>query len=447
MPGDTGFVREGVYKLDQTTRRSGEISKPIMIKAYNNEQVILEGMGQTTSGGRFRIEHSWYVIEGMEFRNGNMGVIIKGNASNHNIIRNCSLHGHYFTGVYIEDGASCNQIIDCDAYDMYDSGTDGGNADGFAVSGETSTPGPFNKFIGCRAWNNADDGFDVWKSAHPVEIINCYSFKNGTHSGDGNGFKLGINKTDWDKHIVKNCVAWENRQNGFNYNDNVLPQTLYNCTAYNNKRNYKFGDIGGGPAIHYIQNSISAVAAVDDYLLPSIIDSNTNSWNYIDLNAENIVEDNFISTDDFVASGPRNADGSIPESDFLRLKKGSIFIDSGVDVGLPFNGDAPDLGAFESDFSVGIEENSAYSISGIKVENYPNPAKNVMDLKYKLPLGEYNAKVFIYNILGQVVKSFSITNNSGTVNISTKNLPSGTYVYRIRTNSNVSKVKKILLIK
>ena len=45
--------------------------------------------------------------------------------------------------------------------------------------------------------------------------------------------------------------------------------------------------------------------------------------------------------------GPRNADGSLPEVDFLKLKKGSRAIDQGEDVGLPFAGKAPDLGAFE----------------------------------------------------------------------------------------------------
>ena len=45
--------------------------------------------------------------------------------------------------------------------------------------------------------------------------------------------------------------------------------------------------------------------------------------------------------------GPRNADGSLPNVDFLRLKKGSRAIDQGEDLGFPFAGEAPDLGAFE----------------------------------------------------------------------------------------------------
>ena len=44
---------------------------------------------------------------------------------------------------------------------------------------------------------------------------------------------------------------------------------------------------------------------------------------------------------------PRQADGSLPVNDFARLVARSDLIDKGVDVGLPFAGAAPDLGAFE----------------------------------------------------------------------------------------------------
>jgi hypothetical protein len=45
--------------------------------------------------------------------------------------------------------------------------------------------------------------------------------------------------------------------------------------------------------------------------------------------------------------GPRKADGSLPDVDFLKLKAGSPLIDKGTDVMLPFVGAKPDLGADE----------------------------------------------------------------------------------------------------
>lgn len=231
---------------------------------------------------------------------------------------------------------------------MYDSGTKGNNADGIVVTGHTSTPGPGNQFVGCRAFNNSDDGFDVWRAAYPVRIIKCLSFNNGNHDGDGNGFKLGVNKTKDDKHIVIRCLAWNNRNRGFDYNDTSLPQTLYNCIAWNNRVNYKFSNIRGGPTVHNLQNCISVISRQKDVLLSSIKKQKINSWNFTKPNAPNIMKNNFISTDDSIITGPRNPDGSIPDSNFLKLKPGSIFIDKGINVGLPFRGRAPDLGPFES---------------------------------------------------------------------------------------------------
>ncbi|MEV4179182.1 carbohydrate-binding protein [Nonomuraea sp. NPDC049709] len=44
---------------------------------------------------------------------------------------------------------------------------------------------------------------------------------------------------------------------------------------------------------------------------------------------------------------PRQADGSLPTLPHLRLAANSTLIDKGTDVGLPYTGRAPDLGAFE----------------------------------------------------------------------------------------------------
>ncbi len=45
---------------------------------------------------------------------------------------------------------------------------------------------------------------------------------------------------------------------------------------------------------------------------------------------------------------PRQADGSLPVLPNLRPAPGSSLIDKGTNVGLPYHGKAPDLGAFEA---------------------------------------------------------------------------------------------------
>ncbi len=60
-----------------------------------------------------------------------------------------------------------------------------------------------------------------------------------------------------------------------------------------------------------------------------------------------VTEADFVSLDESMLTAPRAADGALPEVTFMKLVPGSQLIDRGVDVGFPFHGKAPDLGAFE----------------------------------------------------------------------------------------------------
>jgi hypothetical protein len=74
------------------------------------------------------------------------------------------------------------------------------------------------------------------------------------------------------------------------------------------------------------------------------VDTMFNTW---DLTITEASTD-FASTSDTGCTGARQADGSLPPAcTFLQLKAGSPLIDKGVNVGLPFVGAAPDLGAYE----------------------------------------------------------------------------------------------------
>ncbi len=433
QPGDNAYIRSGTYNLNQSTSTSGTQNAPIHISAYPGEHPVLVGSGNISNGDMFRLRHNWYILKNLEFKDGTAGLRITSNASHDSII-NCQSHNHYYNGYYLAGGASYIHFVNCDAYDMYDSGSNGGNADGFGINGQNVPPGPGNTFTGCRSYHNSDDGFDVWKAAYPVEFDHCYAFDNGHQDGDGNGFKLGINETQNDKHILKNCMAWNNKQNGFDYNDNSLPQSLYNCTAYNNFRNYKFSNINGGPTTDDIQNCISAIPQNPDILLQSIIDQNTNSWNLVSPNDPNIVTDNFISTDDTVISGARNSDGNIPDSDFLKLKSTSTFIDAGIDVGIAYNGTAPDLGAFESAPMSINAQNSSYTL-----RIYPNPASNYLMIQ---STNNSDKTIKISSLSGQILLHKKSLKKS--IKINTTNLPTGVYIISIQ-NKGVIENKRILI--
>ena len=61
-----------------------------------------------------------------------------------------------------------------------------------------------------------------------------------------------------------------------------------------------------------------------------------------------VTDADFVSLDTAGITGPRKPDGSLPDISFMHFAVGSELIDAGTVVGLPFNGSAPDLGAFES---------------------------------------------------------------------------------------------------
>ncbi len=67
-----------------------------------------------------------------------------------------------------------------------------------------------------------------------------------------------------------------------------------------------------------------------------MVEDQVNSWNQ----PPGIT----VSDADFLSLDPLDLEG-----DFLRLAPGAPEIDAGQDVGLPFSGAAPDLGAFESE--------------------------------------------------------------------------------------------------
>jgi hypothetical protein len=72
----------------------------------------------------------------------------------------------------------------------------------------------------------------------------------------------------------------------------------------------------------------------------------TNGW----MSPFSTTSADFVSIDPNLAYGPRNADGSLPKIAFMRLAPGSDLIDGGTidaNLPLPYNGSAPDLGAFE----------------------------------------------------------------------------------------------------
>ena len=83
----------------------------------------------------------------------------------------------------------------------------------------------------------------------------------------------------------------------------------------------------------------------------NIVQDETNSWN--DPPNITVSDADFLSVDSTGVTGPRQADGSLPDLDFLKLKSTSGLIGTGTDVGLTVDAEGklwsspPSLGAYE----------------------------------------------------------------------------------------------------
>jgi hypothetical protein len=262
-PGDVVRIGPGTCSSASTVKisRSGEQSRPIRLEpADEHKRPILDFSAQKFGGGNngLDVTGDWWQIVGLEIvKAGHNGIRVAGS---HNLIERCVVHECQDTGINLSPPASENLILDCDSYRNIDIPTRGENADGF---GAKHAIGPGNVFRGCRAWENCDDGFDLWMAPQPVRIENCVAIRNGinfwkiaNYAGDGNGFKLGGNFVA-AKHVVVNCVAIDQPHRGFDQNNNTAGLTVENCTAIRCEFGFYFpaAPKEGGP--HVLKKNVS----------------------------------------------------------------------------------------------------------------------------------------------------------------------------------------------
>jgi len=236
-PGDVIRLLPGTYRLSETLRaaRDGTEHSPIRVEpADPNTRPVFDFSAQPTDSKSRGIElpRDWWQIVGLEIVGaGDNGINITGG---HNLVQQCIVRECRDSGIQLGSGANHNLVSDCDSFRNADPHNRGENADGFAAKGRI---GPGNVFRNCRAWENCDDGWDLWEAPLPVRIENCLAFRNGINlwaipnfAGDGNGFKLGGNHVP-AAHVVLRCVAIDHPHRGFDQNNNAAGLTIEDCLA------------------------------------------------------------------------------------------------------------------------------------------------------------------------------------------------------------------------
>jgi len=128
------------------------------------------------------------------------------------------------SGLQVYNGAYNVSVNNCRSNSNNDASNGGENADGFACK---LSSGSGNKFAGCTASSNSDDGWDLYGNPNPVTITSCTANSNGSGSaGDGNGFKLGSSGQNMH-HTITNSSASNNRAWGFTRNGNAKGAVSY----------------------------------------------------------------------------------------------------------------------------------------------------------------------------------------------------------------------------
>jgi hypothetical protein len=382
--GDTIFVRGGTYNLTAPIAISkvGTAANPYHLFAYAGETPILDFSGEGSGQQGIQLKGSYWQLRGLTIQKArDNGILISGS---NNVAELLTVRQNQDSGVQISTSngstPSNNLVLNTDSYFNYDPAAHGGNADGFAVKFRGLGAG--NVINGARSWNNSDDGMDFWQAEHGVTVLNTWSFHNGFNlfgdtafAGNGEGIKLG---KDSGTHLIENMLTWGNNDNGVDINGNatekdtspVVPVSIphgvqaFNITsAFNANRNYRYDEnptTTTPPSNHILRNNISYSGSVT-INAGNTTDHNTFAGPGGSPAGLGATATDFLSTTDpftngsaanpmgsGAAVGPRQADGSLPSIDFLKLAIGSHLIDAGVDVGLPFNGTAPDVGWFES---------------------------------------------------------------------------------------------------
>lgn len=323
QPGQMIELVGGVYDMNQNLiiqrNNNGTETLNKLMGTVSSEPAIFD----FTNGGSFILNGDYWQLDNIHIRNtqGNIkGLTIGGN---HNHIQRIVAYNNGDTGIQISGNAaehsdlwpSYNVVENSTSYNNVDPGHN--NADGFAAK---ITVGEGNIFRGDIAYNNVDDGWDLFAKLESgligvVTIEDSIAFQNGTNLekdafGDGNGFKLGGDGISIG-HILKNSLSFNNDAAGVTSNSNPA-SNVYNVISVKNKgTNLSLYGKGNAEVISDVEGIITWDSGVNDVYGNETIKNNI--MNYI--NGQNIdglvVDETWFENTDMSMLPIRNEDGSI----------------------------------------------------------------------------------------------------------------------------------------
>ncbi|MEO6489098.1 MAG: right-handed parallel beta-helix repeat-containing protein [Ferruginibacter sp.] len=372
VAGDVAYIRGGTYRTTKAASVSthcqlqnlhGTATSMIKIWAYPGEFPVFNFDNITPSYSDptcVSLINSEYVhikglrITGMKQHTSGSGITRGFHIENvnHTTIEFTEVDHMGGYGFYLRDGVNDNLFVNCDAHHLDDRMSNPGawgGSNGFDCTGGVNATR--NTFDRCRAWWVSDDGFDFYGTNGIQTLKNCWSFWNGfepgtfIQRGDGDGFKLGPDAGGMHNTLLRtltNCVAFENKQHGFNQNVGDMKYKLYNNTSFKNGATGYMWDFVSPAPVQDFRNNVSFMDA--QARRGNETTGSFNTWNV----GVTVTSGDFLSITSTGADGPRQSDGSLPVLNFLHLVPASDLVNSGTNVGLPYIGSAPDRGAYEN---------------------------------------------------------------------------------------------------
>ncbi|HSC37274.1 MAG TPA: right-handed parallel beta-helix repeat-containing protein [Chitinophagaceae bacterium] len=235
----TTVTTEAALKAAVAAAKAGDI---ITISGTINLTSTLQLLNSGTSSSKINISGGTLNCSGMP--SGSWGVKVNGSYWNvqnihitrardagivfqtggNNYVNNITTDFCGDTGLQVYNGAFNVSVNNCHSSSNNDAANGGENADGFACK---LSSGSGNKFTGCVATSNSDDGYDLYGNPYPVVITSCTANSNGSGvNGDGNGFKLGSSGQNMH-HTITNSSASNNEHWGFTRNGNAKGAVIY----------------------------------------------------------------------------------------------------------------------------------------------------------------------------------------------------------------------------
>lgn len=372
-PGDIIYMRGGTYVYTTQQYLIGEngtsgnlisiFNYPGEVPALTRHATFSKGGSRYHKGFIFLTANytHWKGIEiyGMYTDDNQVDAGIVCIDANNNIFEMLNCHNNV-EGISMQDNSTGNLFKNCDFHDNYDAYGDGGNSDGLQIY--YTNAGTTNTVTGCRAWNNADDGFDTYENGGTVNFDSCWAWHNGflygteTAKGNGVGFKFGSDflfepaNHGLLRRTMQNCIAYDNRDGGVHINGGDYICRIDNSTFYAN-RNTGF-NLHYANNAHIMRNVISTGNTNKDVELSGASSTTTCSAGTADNDGgwpTNASSADFVSVDGTQLDNTRESNGSLPTITFLHLVLGSDMINTGTDIGR-----GNDKGAFEYTDPLGL---------------------------------------------------------------------------------------------